>query len=143
MATLKFSHAWSIVVAALAKARELDLDPVAVVVLDAGGHTFMAVHEDDTGILRIDIANAKAWGALGLGRGGARIAESAAKNPAFFSSLAAISGGRIATSRGGVLIRGGGGEIVGAVGISGAHAEQDEACAVHGIETSGLVPDAG
>lgn len=143
MATLKFQQASGIVDAALEKARELNLEPIAVVVLDAGGHVFVAKHEDDTGLLRIDIANAKAWGTLGMGRGGARLADAASKNPVFFSSLAVISQGRIATSRGGVLIRDAEGEIVGAVGVSGAHAQQDEECAVYGIEKSGLVPDAG
>ena len=143
MAALKFNQASGIVDAALEKAHELELEPLAVVVLDAGGHIFVAKREDNTGILRVDIARAKAWGTLGLGRGGGRIAESAAKNPVFFSSLAVISGGRIATSRGGVLIRDADREIIGAVGISGARAQQDEECAVYGIEQAGLVPDAG
>ncbi len=44
---------------------------------------------------------------------------------------------------GGVLIRGGDGGIIGAVGISGDLSEQDEACAVHGIKSAGLAPDTG
>ncbi|MFB7496450.1 heme-binding protein [Streptomyces sp. NPDC056161] len=143
MPKLKFAQASGIVDAALGKARELELEPVAVVVLDDGGHVFVAKHEDNTGLLRMDIAHAKAWGTLGMGRGGARLADAAAKNPVFFSALASISNGRIATSRGGVLIRTAEGEIIGAVGISGAHAKQDEECAVHGIEQAGFVPDAG
>jgi uncharacterized protein GlcG (DUF336 family) len=34
-------------------------------------------------------------------------------------------------------------EIVGAVGVSGDHPENDEACAVFGIEKADLVADAG
>jgi uncharacterized protein GlcG (DUF336 family) len=44
---------------------------------------------------------------------------------------------------GGVLIRGGEGGIVGAVGISGDTSEQDEACAVYGIKAAGLAADTG
>jgi uncharacterized protein GlcG (DUF336 family) len=35
------------------------------------------------------------------------------------------------------------GEIIGAVGISGDISENDETCAVYGIECAGLVADTG
>ena len=46
---------------------------------------------------------------------------------------------------GGVLIRGRGADAVtlGAVGISGDTSDNDEACAVHGIESAGLVAVTG
>jgi uncharacterized protein GlcG (DUF336 family) len=57
--------------------------------------------------------------------------------------LAAASGGRIVTNPGGVLIRDGGGDVVGAVGISGDTSDKDEACAVAGIVAAGLKADPG
>ena len=44
---------------------------------------------------------------------------------------------------GGVLVRNDAGETLGAVGITGDTSENDEACAVAGIETAGLVADCG
>ena len=44
------------------------------------------------------------------------------------------------TNPGGVLIRDGGGDVVGAVGISGDTSDKDEACAVAGIAAAGLRP---
>ena len=44
---------------------------------------------------------------------------------------------------GGVLIRGADRKIIGAVGISGDHPENDEACAVYGITQVGLEADPG
>jgi uncharacterized protein GlcG (DUF336 family) len=44
---------------------------------------------------------------------------------------------------GGVLVRDAVGEIIGAVGISGDLPDNDEACAIHGIEEVGLVADPG
>jgi uncharacterized protein GlcG (DUF336 family) len=143
MTSINLAQASGIVDAAIARARELELTPIAVVVLDAGGNVCLVKREDDAGILRVDISHAKAWGTLGLRRGGGTIAENARKNPVFFATLATISGGRIATSRGGVLIRDENATIIGAIGVSGAHAAEDEACAVHGIEAVGLVADAG
>ena len=55
----------------------------------------------------------------------------------------AASDGRVVPAPGGVLIRDGAGEIIGAVGISGDTSDKDEACAVHGIRIAGLAPDTG
>jgi len=57
--------------------------------------------------------------------------------------LAAASGGRIVTNPGGVLIRDAGGNIIGAVGISGDTSDNDELCALAGIEAAGLKADPG
>jgi uncharacterized protein GlcG (DUF336 family) len=99
--------------------------------------------EDGAGILRPQIAHAKAWGCLGTGVGGAAGARHASHDPAFFAALAAISEGRIASSRGGVLIRDGEGELLGSIGVSGDRPENDEAVAVAGVESVDLVADAG
>jgi uncharacterized protein GlcG (DUF336 family) len=143
MSFIELSSANTLVRAALAKGRELQLRPLAVVVLDAGGNICVINREDRAGLLRVEIAQAKAWGTLGMGVGGARFTRHAKRDPVFFSALAAISGGRVASSRGGVLVRDAGGEIVGAVGVSGDRPDNDEACAVAGIEAAGLRPDTG
>jgi uncharacterized protein GlcG (DUF336 family) len=143
MSALTLQQASDIVDAALAKARELGLRPLAVTVLDPGGNPVVLKREDRAGILRPDIAHAKAWGCVGMGVGGAVGARHATRDPAFFAALAAISEGRIASSRGGVLIRDADGEVLGAVGVSGDRPENDEACAVAGVEGVGLTADAG
>jgi uncharacterized protein GlcG (DUF336 family) len=140
---LFLSQASEIVDAALAKARELDLRPLTVTVLDPGGHPIIVKREDGCGILRPQIAHAKAWGCLGTGQGGAVGARHATRDPAFFAALATISEGRIASSRGGVLIRDAQGALLGAIGVSGDRPENDEAAAVVGVEKAGLVADAG
>jgi uncharacterized protein GlcG (DUF336 family) len=99
--------------------------------------------EDKSGILRYDIAYGKAWGALGMGFGSRTLAGRAAKTPQFFTMLAAASGGRMVTNPAGVLIRDAGGEVVGAVGISGDNSDNDEKCAIAGIEAAGLKADPG
>src|SRR5882762_5247278 len=115
---LSLTQASDIVDAALHEARELGLRPLAVTVLDPGGHPIVVKREDGAGILRPQIAHAKAWGCLGFGQGGAAGARHATRDPAFFSALAAISEGRVASSRGGVLIRDTEGKLLGAIGVS-------------------------
>jgi uncharacterized protein GlcG (DUF336 family) len=78
-----------------------------------------------------------------MGFGGREFARRAAAAPAFIAALTDASEGRVIPVPGGVLIRGGDGGIIGAVGISGDVSEQDEACAVSGIKAAGLSPDTG
>ena len=143
MSVISLSQASTIVDVALKKARETNLAPLTVAVLDAGGHLVAFKREDKSGILRYDIAVGKAWGALGMGFGSRTLASRAAKTPQFFTMLAAASGGRMVTNPGGVLIKDASGTIVGACGISGDTSDKDEMCAVAGIEAAGLKADPG
>lgn len=128
---------------ALEKARELKFMPMTVAVLDGGGHIKVMKREDNSSLLRPDIAVGKAWGVLGMGFGGRELARRAEKMPMFFTALNAMSDGRMVAVPGGVLIRNQEGQIIGSVGISGDIAANDEICAVHGIKAAGLIPDTG
>jgi uncharacterized protein GlcG (DUF336 family) len=138
MSAVTLAQASIIVDAALKKARESNLAPLAVAVLDSGGHLVAFKREDKSGILRFDIAFAKAWGALGMGFGSRELADRAGKNPLFFGVLATVSQGRLVPVPGGVLIKDAAGAVLGAVGISGDTSDKDEVCAVAGIEAAGL-----
>ena len=141
--SVTLAQASTIVDVALKKARDSNLAPLTVAVLDAGGHLVAYKREDKSGILRFDIAFGKAWGALGMGFGSRTLASRAAKTPQFFTMMAAASGGRMVTNPGGVLIKDASGTIVGACGISGDTSDKDEMCAVAGIEAAGLKADPG
>jgi uncharacterized protein GlcG (DUF336 family) len=141
--SVTLAQASTIVDIALKTAREMNLVPMTVAVLDAGGHLVAFKREDKSGILRYDIAYGKAWGALGMGFGSRTLFERAANTPQFFTALYAASGGRMVTNPGGVLIRDAGGEVIGAVGISGDTSDNDETCAIVGITAAGLTADPG
>ena len=143
MQSLTLAQASTIVDVAIKTARDKKFAPLSVAVLDPGGHLVAFKREDKSGILRFDIAFGKAWGALGMGFGSRTLAERAANTPQFFTMLAAASGGRMVTNPGGVLIRDADGDIIGAVGISGDTADNDETCAIAGIEAAGLKADPG
>src|ERR1700745_3037536 len=97
MSVLALAQASTIVDAALKTARETNLAPLTVAVLDAGGHLVAFKREDKSGILRYEIATGKAWGALGMGFGSRTLCERAAAAPQFFTALYAASGGRMVT----------------------------------------------
>jgi uncharacterized protein GlcG (DUF336 family) len=138
MTTLKLAQAGAIIDAALAEGRKRRLAPLAVAVLDAGGHLIAFKREDGAGFVRFDIANGKAWGALGMGFGTRELADRAARFPTFVAALSVASQGRMIPSPGGVLIAGTDGEVVGAIGISGDIGDNDEICAMAGIAAAGL-----
>jgi len=143
MSTVTLAQADSIISAALDHGRAATMKPLTVAVLDAGGHLVALKREDHSSLLRPQIALGKAWGTLALGFGCREIAKRAAAAPAFIGALSDMSGGKIVPVPGGVLIKDAGGAILGAVGISGDVSENDEACAVAGIRTAGLVADTG
>lgn len=136
--SVTLAQASTIVDVALKKGRDTNCAPLTVAVLDAGGHLVAFKREDKSGILRYDIANGKAWGALGMGFGSRELADRAGKNPLFFGVLATVSHGRLIPVPGGVLIKDADGAVLGAVGISGDTSDKDETCAVAGIEAAGL-----
>lgn len=146
MAGITLQQATTVVEAALRKGRETGCAPLAVAVLDDGGHLKAFAREDGAGIIRPQIAVGKAWGALGMGMGSRALARRVAEQPQqapFFAALNAMSDGRVVPAPGGVLIRDGAGAVIGAVGISGDVSDKDEACALAGIEAAKLAGDTG
>lgn len=140
---LSLNQASTMVDTALDQGAALGCAPLTVAVLDPGGHLLVLKRQDGCAILRPQIAQAKAWSALGMGVGSRRLAARAATAPEFFTALAALSNGHVVPVPGGVLVRDSEGAIVAAVGVSGDNPSNDEACAVFGIEQSGFTADPG
>ena len=140
---LDLSTAATIVDSTLHHARSLRLHPMTVAVLDAGASLVAFKREDGSSLLRPDIAQAKAWGALAMGMGSRSLAHRAVIAPAFVNSLTGLANGRLIPVPGGVLVRAGDSTIIGAVGVSGDMPDKDEACAIAGIESAGLAADPG
>ncbi len=142
MTELTLAKANAIIEAALAKASELKLKPLCVVVLDAGGHLVASQRQDGASFLRPEIASGKAFGALAIGAGGRAVTKHAIERPHFMQGLSGVSGGKIVPVPGGVLIRTDANRIIGAVGISGDTSDNDEAAAIVGIEAAGFAAEA-
>lgn len=115
------------------------LKPLTMAVLDAGAHLIAAEREDGASIKRYEIAFGKAHGALAFGIGSRSLMERAEQQAYFINAATAAVGGALVPVPGGVLVRDTGGALLGAVGISGDTSDADEAAAVAGIESVGLV----
>ena len=89
-------------------------------------------------MLRQQIATAKAWGAVNMGISSRALASVAEQRPDFMNALISVAEGKVMPVIGGVLIRDVDNVIIGAVGVSGDVSDQDELCAIAGIEVAGF-----
>ena len=142
MSKLTLKQANTIVEKAFAKAREMKIKPLGVMVLDESGNIVSAQREDGASMFRLDVAKGKAWAAVAMGASSRALGKRAKDNPNFFVALAATAGGKFLPQTGAALIKDKDGTIIGSAGASGGTGEEDEACCVAGIEAAGLTADA-
>ncbi len=142
MSKLTLKQANTIVEKAFAKAREMKIKPLGVVVLDESGNIVSAQREDGASMFRLDVAKGKAWAAVAMGASSRALGKRAKDNPNFFVALAATAGGKFLPQTGAALIKDKDGAIIGSAGASGGTGDEDEACCVTGIEAAGLTADA-
>lgn len=143
MTDLTLENARLIISTALAKGREMNLNPLTVAILDAGGQLKALEREDGTSTLRAKIAQGKANGSLAVGAGTRTLFKRAQEQPYFVDALNGLAAGNLVPVPGGVLIRDETGKPVGAVGVTGDSSDNDEICAVAGIEAAGFKADVG
>ena len=140
MTALTLDQAQQIITAALAASKQAGYQPMGVVVLDESGNLKAFAREDGASMFRFEVAQAKAWGAVGMGVSSRVLAERAKGNPNFFVSLAATSNGRFLPQTGAVLIKDANGAVLGAVGASGGTGDEDEAICIAGVKAAGFEP---
>jgi len=94
-----------------------------IAIVDSGGNMKYFLRQDDSFLKSIEIAQMKAGTSAGFPFSSKQIAEIATKIP----GIAFVPG--IATFEGGLPILTADGKHIGAIGVSGASAEQDGVCA--------------
>jgi len=128
---LNLEEAQGIIRRAHTKATELGIR-VTVAVVDQGGLLVALGRMDGAPPVSSQVAEAKAVGAAMLHRDGASLAELAKDRPGFFSVADRLVRLPIVPGLGSVLVKRGG-EVIGAVGVSGGRPEQDLECAEAGL----------
>ena len=142
MAELTLEVARKILDAAFVKSTELKLKPLVVTILDARGVLKLAAAQDGTSLMRAEIAHGKAYGALAMGMGSRALFQRAQEQAYFIDAVNTIAKGALVPVPGGVLIMDGA-TLIGAVGVSGDTSDNDEICAIAGIEAAGLKANPG
>ena len=106
------------------KAEEMGLK-VSVAVVNEHGELIALERMDGAIPVSPQIAWGKATASALFRRATGEFEQRIQRNPAFWSGISTMSGGRVLFGRGAVPIRREG-EVVGAVGVSGATSEEDE-----------------
>lgn len=138
MGRITLEQATILIAAGFAKGKELDLKPLTIAVLDAGGHLIALQRQDGASTHRPQIAIGKASGALALGVSSRKIGEMAAERPTFIAALGPIFSQGVIPAAGGLILAGDDGAPIGAVGVTGDTSDNDEACALAGAAAAGL-----
>ncbi len=137
--SVSLRKARTIIRKALEKGGELDLKPLSVVVLDAGGHVIAFERSDGASPGRFAIAHGKAYGSVMLGMAGTAQMARAEQQAYFMAAANGVFGGQVVPVPGGVLLRDKKGAVIGAVGVTGDTSDNDAIAAMAGIEAAGLI----
>ena len=141
MSDLSLLQANELIHGVLRAAHEKAMPPLAVAVLDSDAHLKAFQREDGVSFLRVQIAQAKAWGALAMACNTRQLADRYQQGDiqqGFINALNTMTDGKIIPLPGGVLVHDDTGRIIAAVGAAGGPSEDDEACVCSAIESLGF-----
>ncbi len=139
--TITLAKAEQIIDAIFKKAEADGNKPMAVAVVDQGSHVIAFKKQDDSSMLRFEMAHGKCYASLALGRSSSLVRYRAEERPMFMDYLYRSSDGKIFAEDGGMLVRDSNGDLLGAVGVTGERPERDEELALHGIHAAGYLTD--
>lgn len=139
MAEISLTKARKLIATIFRTGLEMELKPLSVIVLDAGGNVKAFERQDGAAPGRFQIAEGKAYGAVMLGMGGTAQMARAEAQAYFMAAVNGAYGGKVIPVPGGVLLRNLKGEVLGAVGVTGDTSDNDLLAAMAGIEAVNLV----
>lgn len=120
--------------AAIAFAEQHGLQ-LAIAILDSGGNVVRITRMDQCNFLSPEIARGKAFGAAAWKLPSAQLNARFGANPASAAGMVGISGSRITPVQGALPIWDGQ-RCLGAIGVSGARSDEDEAAARAGLQAA-------
>lgn len=127
--TMTLDGARQVIAAAEKKSSEIK-QPMNIAVVDAGGNLLAFARMENAWLGSIDIAINKAFTARAFNLPTIDLADNAQPGQQFYG-IHASNGGRIMIFAGGIPLKQGG-EVIGAIGVSGGSKEQDQSVAEAG-----------
>jgi len=134
MAGISLQDARRVVDAAAAKATEIEV-PMNVAVVDDGNNLTAFVRQDGAWLGSIDIAQGKAYTARAFDMPTRDLVPLVQPGGSLYG-IEASNGGHLIVFAGGIPIEAGG-EVVGAIGVSGGSVDQDQEVAEAGVAAYG------
>lgn len=141
MTTITLAQAEIMIDAVFAEARRSNNKPMAVAVTDQGGSVIAFKKEDDSSMMRFEMAHGKCYASLAMGRSSSLVRYRAEERPMFMDYIIKASDNKIFAEDGGMLVRNSDGALLGAIGVTGERPERDEELAVFAIHQAGFLTD--
>ena len=141
MSGLTLKQANTIIEGAIAKAHEMKIKPLAVVVLDAAATSCRRSVKTTRACSAWTWRSAKRGARWPWAARAARWASAPRTIRISFCRLASTANGKFLPQTGAALIKDAAGNILGAAGASGGTGDEDEACCAAGVEKAGLNAD--
>lgn len=141
MTTITLAQAEIMIDAVFEEARRSNNKPMAVAVTDEGGSIIAFKKEDDSSMMRFEMAHGKCYASLAMGRSSSLVRFRAEQRPMFMDYLFKASDNKIFAEDGGMLVRNNDGALLGAIGVTGERPERDEELAVLAIHKAALLTD--
>lgn len=130
---MSLADAEKVIAAAHAHASELGIR-VSIAIVDVGGNLVALQRMDGATPLTPSVAEGKALGAAMFQRDGAWLLSVANDRPAFYTAISGMTRRQMVPGLGSLPITKGG-DVLGAVGVSGGKPEQDLECAEAGVSS--------
>src|SRR4029078_482369 len=102
---ISLEQANRIIEAIFARGRELKCRPMSVIVVEPGAKVKAFQKEDDSAMMRFEMAHGKAYAALALGRSSSLVRMRTEERPLFMQYLLRACGGQIFAEGAGLLRR--------------------------------------
>lgn len=141
MPNVTLEQANRIIEAIIKRAEEMKTRPMSVIVVEPGCIPKAFQKEDGASMVRFEMAYGKCYAALALGRDSTLVKVRHEESPKFMGFLIKSSDDKLFAEGGGMQIRDAGGEVIGAVGVTGDTEKKDHELALHGIRAAGLKVD--
>ena len=142
MTEISLAKAKRIISGTFAKGKELGLKPLAVIVVDAGGHPKAFERQDGAPPGRYKIAEGKAYSAVMFATPTSALMKRAEQQQHFATAFSGVFDGKFVPLSGGIVVRDKRGNVVGAVGVTGDTSENDAIAGAVGVTLAGFVPEA-
>jgi uncharacterized protein GlcG (DUF336 family) len=131
MARLTLQNAQDMIAKAKKKAEQMNVK-VSIFVVDSSGIPVALARMDGADFHTVDVARAKAYTAIAYSKNTWDLLTEMKNNPLDANALMQAGRGNVVFIGGGVLAKKDG-EIVGAIGVSGAEVNQDHACGIEAV----------
>ena len=119
--------------------KQQQLRPLAVAVVDQGGHVIAFERQDGAPPGRFNLSYGKARAAILMGLGGTSLQNLSEQRSDFALAANGAYNGDFVPIMGAVLVQDKHGKTIGAIGVSGATSEEDKEAGCHAIAAVNLV----